>query len=133
MRNIDDLLREVISEAKSLKIPISDNINKEVVINKRAKQRFGCCKMIKKGIHKHFVIEISQRIVNCPNHIIKQILAHELIHTCDGCYNHGKLWKNYTSMMNDKYGYKINRTERGWLTWQRTMRRTASAGVSCRW
>jgi len=42
--------------------------------------------------------------------IIIQTLLHELIHTMDGCFNHGKTFKYYASIINNKYGYHISRT-----------------------
>ena len=42
--------------------------------------------------------------------IIIQTLLHELIHTMDGCFNHGKNFKYYARIINNKYGYNISRT-----------------------
>ena len=39
-----------------------------------------------------------------------QTLAHELIHTCPGCQNHGPLFQQYAAVMNRQYGYQIQRT-----------------------
>ena len=39
-----------------------------------------------------------------------QTLAHEVLHTCPGCRNHGALWKEYAARMNGAYGYAISRT-----------------------
>ncbi|MFV0517078.1 MAG: SprT-like domain-containing protein [Aminipila sp.] len=111
MDKIDILYREVIAEAKAIKIPISDNINKSVVINTRAKSRFGCCKKIKSGFRERFEIELSNRLIDCKPMVIKQTLAHELMHTCPGCANHGELWKKYCKKMNEAYGYNIKRTD----------------------
>ena len=38
-----------------------------------------------------------------------ETLAHELLHTCWGCGNHGKRWKTYAARMNAAYGYEIQR------------------------
>ena len=42
--------------------------------------------------------------------IIIQTLLHELIHTVYGCFNHGKKFKFYAQIINNKYGYSISRT-----------------------
>lgn len=42
--------------------------------------------------------------------IIIQTLLHELVHTMDGCFNHGKNFKYYARIINNKYGYNISRT-----------------------
>lgn len=104
--NIDKLLKEVLTEAETLHIPHSERINRHVIINERAKSRFGCCRRI----GAEYVIEIAATVLLCEDKVIKQILAHEILHTCDGCYNHSPLWKLYAIKMNQEYGYNIQRT-----------------------
>lgn len=41
--------------------------------------------------------------------IIQMTIVHELLHTCEGCFNHGAKWKYYAEVMNNKYGYQITR------------------------
>lgn len=95
----------VIQEAKALNIPISDRISPIVTVNSRAVRRFGCC--ILKG--DKFYIEISSRLIDAPEQVRKQTLAHEILHTCPGCRNHGSRWKQYAESMNNAYGYEISR------------------------
>ena len=106
MNDINTLLKEVITEARALKIPVSRLISPEVVINTRAKMRLGCCR--KKGLG--WVIEISDKLLTADPKIIKDTLAHEILHTCRGCQNHQQKWKDYAAMMNNAYGYEIKRT-----------------------
>lgn len=133
------LLYEVLSQCKEIKIPVSDRIIPEVIINRRAKSRFGACKKVyvnnsgtssihnrnrrrKKGgeaysskpvypvqLH-YFQIEICEAVLGADEQELKNVLAHEVLHTCYGCYNHGKRWKEYASMMNNMYGYNITST-----------------------
>ena len=42
---------------------------------------------------------------------VARVLAHEVLHTCYGCANHGPRWKGYAQRMNDAYGYAIRRTD----------------------
>lgn len=111
MNYIKDLYEKVIKEAKQLDIPISNKLKEDVIINNRAKSRFGCCKKIKKGSKEIYEIELSYRLMNCEEKVIKQTLAHEILHTCPGCDNHGNTWKSYAKKMNDVYGYNIKRTD----------------------
>lgn len=111
MDYINNLYQEVIEEAKNLNLPISNKIRNNIIINKRAKSRFGCCKKIKKGLTETFEIELSHRLLECETVFIKQTLAHELLHTCPGCDNHGEQWKKYAFKMNQAYGYNIKRTD----------------------
>lgn len=100
------MLLEVIEEARELKIPVPSNIYPELIVNKRAKKRFGCCKHID-GICK---IEISSFVLAAEENKIRNVVAHEVLHACPGCSNHGDLWKKYAGLMNRIYGYNIKRT-----------------------
>ncbi len=103
--DINELLRQVIAEAKAIKIPVSDKILPEVVINSRAKTRFGCCKKVGTG----YMIELSERVVSAGEKACKEVLAHEVLHSCYGCIDHGARWKSYAEKMNAAYRYSISR------------------------
>lgn len=103
---INEKLKQIIIEAQALNIPVPQNINNDVFINARPKKRFGCCKL-KDDV---FTIEISEFVLKCSEKSVKNILAHELLHTCKGCFEHGQLWKCYAEKMNAEYGYNIKRT-----------------------
>lgn len=106
MNNFDVLLIKVKSQAKKIGIPISDKIDSHIIINTRAKTRYGRC--IKKG--DSFTIEISSILLDAPEMSCRQTIAHELIHTCPGCMDHGDKFRYYASKMNNAYGYHISRT-----------------------
>ena len=106
MNDFDRLLAEVYEQAKNAKIPVSRNISPKVLLNSRATKRFGQC-ILKNGI---YTIELSQRLKNAPEKSCRQTIAHELIHTCKGCNNHGKTFLYYAEIMNRQYGYNIKRT-----------------------
>lgn len=103
---IDALLARVIAQARAVKIPVSSEISPNVVLNSRATGRFGCC-IRKNG---RFTIELSSRMLEAEEHAVMQTLAHEVLHTCYGCSNHGVRWKGYAARMNAAYGYEIART-----------------------
>lgn len=104
--NVDVFLKEVIREAQEINIPVSSSISENVLINPRPKRRFGCCK--RQG--RRFTIEISQFILNGDEKTVKTVLAHEVLHTCGGSYEHGAVWKQYAAAMSRAYGYNIKRT-----------------------
>ncbi len=104
--NFDSLLKTVLSEAAAAGLPVSDKIDMKVSVNSRAKKRFGMC-ILKNG---RYTIELSSRLLDAPELSCRQTIAHELIHTCPGCDNHGTLFKKYAAVMNRKYGYNIRRT-----------------------
>lgn len=103
---LDTLLAHVITQAKALKIPVSPNIDPHVEISARNVRRFGLCARRGEG----FVIQISKRMLVTTEDKVCQTLAHEVLHTCPQCGNHGKLWKAYVQRMNRAYGYRIQRT-----------------------
>ncbi len=105
---IDGLLALAVSQARAVKIPVSQNICPQVRLNRRARTRFGCC-IRKDGA---YTIELSAKLAEEGTEgAILQVLAHEVLHTCYGCSNHGARWKGYAQRMNDTYGYHIRRTD----------------------
>ena len=109
MNQPDLLLQIVLAQARSIGIPVSQNIDPHVQINRRAATRFGCC-MKKKGT---FIIELAERLLLSSQQLCCQTLAHEILHTCPGCQNHQAVWKQYAERMNQHFGYRISRTESG--------------------
>ena len=105
-QELNKLMQDVISECKAIRLPVSNHIEPEVLINKRAKKRFGACRKTSKG----FSIEISEFMLDADPEYIKNIIIHEVLHTCHGCQNHGKKWKFMARAMNDQYGYNITTT-----------------------
>ena len=106
MNDFDAILTRVLEQARALKLPISDRIAPRVAVNRRAATRFGCC--IRQG--GEYRIELSARLLEAEEHGCMQTLAHEVLHTCPGCRNHGPAWKAYAAQMNAAYGYTIART-----------------------
>lgn len=106
MNDCDALLQDVIRQAKALGIPISEHISPHVEINGRAVNRFGCCR--RKG--EDCTIEVALRVAKGPEESCRVVLAHEVLHTCVGCHNHGARWKKYAEKMRLAYGYEIRRT-----------------------
>lgn len=105
---IDGLLALAIAQARAVKIPVSREIDPRVRLNRRARTRFGCC-VRKEG---RYTIELSARLAEQgAEDAVLQVLAHEVLHTCYGCSNHGERWKGYAKLMNDAYGYHIRRTD----------------------
>ena len=105
----DALLAAVIRQAKALGIPVSGRIDPHVRINTRAKTRFGCCSG---SWLAGFTVELSAALLTAEPHACMQVLAHEVLHTCRGCLDHGDRWKSYAARMNEAYGYTIRRTDR---------------------
>ena len=106
MNDFNRLLVQVKEQALNVGIPLPDNIHPGIICNSRAKKRFGCCKKI----DGEFYIELSSFMKDAPTDSVRQTIAHELLHTCNGCQNHGRLFKYYAGVMNRAYGYDIKTT-----------------------
>lgn len=106
MNDFDSLLAAVSAQARAAGVPISGSIEPVVAVNTRAKRRFGMCRKTGKG----FRIELSAVLLDAPEKSAKQTIAHELIHTCPGCFDHGSRFAEYAAVMNRRYGYSIKRT-----------------------
>lgn len=104
--DFDALLRHVLQQAKEAGLPVASGIEPHVTVNRRAKKRFGMC------THRNgrYSIELSVRLLEATEAAVCQTLAHELIHTCPGCDNHGPLFRRYAALMNRQFGYRISRT-----------------------
>ncbi len=104
---LDQLLAQVIAQAKALGIPVSPHISPRVQINRRAKTRLGCCRATQSG----HTIEVAAVLCDAGEAAIRQVLAHEVLHTCPGCANHGPRWRGWAQRMNAAWGYRIQRTD----------------------
>ena len=96
---------------EELNIPIATNITYS--INTRAKKRYGMCSLEDK-YYTVYHIEISSFLLDNEidenNDALINTLIHELLHTVEGCMNHGNKWQYYASIVKDKLGYDIKRT-----------------------
>lgn len=104
---LDRLLAQVIDQARSIGIPVSRAICPHVEVNTRARTRFGCCRS-QMGRH---TIEVSAALLAADEQAVRQVLAHEVLHTCRGCANHGKAWQRWAAAMSARFGYDIHRTD----------------------
>ncbi|RKJ40344.1 sprT domain-containing protein [Acutalibacter sp. 1XD8-33] len=104
-KDLDETLAQMWEILKKLGIPVSKKIQPVLKINTRAKRRLGCC-FFQNG---EYSIEISS-ILTEDEPLLRQTLAHELLHTCPGCRNHGERWKAYAQIVNQSLDYEISRT-----------------------
>lgn len=105
---LNALLAQVAGQARQLGIPVSRKILPEVELSTRAKKQLGCCVSGPQG----FRIRLSEMVRLAGEQACREVLAHEVLHTCPGCLNHGPRWKSYAEQMNKAYGYSISRLSR---------------------
>ena len=106
MRDLNKITEECRQEIESIGITCGEV--KRVVVNYRAKARWGQCKGLKGGGYE---INISSQLMSDDVDIValKTTVIHELLHTVKGTRGHTGLWKEYAELMNDTYGYNIKR------------------------
>lgn len=105
MRNIKVIVENCCHKLDAIGIEYGEITS--VTINTRAKQRWGQCKLT----NGRYSISISNRLMEDNVELIhlETTVIHEILHTCKGCYNHGKEWKNLAEKVNRAYGYNIKR------------------------
>ena len=96
----------MIKEALDINIPISDQIDREIVVDNKRYDRVGACY---KYIYpkKRYVIHLSSDVLKGSKYMIKSIIAHEISHKCMFCTEHGYLWSCYKNKMVNFYNYNI--------------------------
>ena len=99
------LFKESKQELDMCGIKYSKNINPEIRLNRRYMNTLGIC--YKED--NEYRIELNANILKSPDRKIKEILLHELIHTCYGCMNHGKNFKARAKRINERFGYNVKR------------------------
>ena len=106
---IYELTKKISQEMKIIGIPISGNINK-ITVNNRTRKRLGAClRELLPGGEQRFTIEISAKALEYEDFQLSGIIAHELLHTCPGSFDHGKKWKEYSEKTERLLGYHIKR------------------------
>lgn len=111
MINLEKLLEDVINDAKRIGIPISDKIEPSIYIDKKRYDRVAAC--YKYPFPLKYEIHLSVDTLRADECEIKNIIAHEILHTCFLSMDHDIPWKTYCCLMNDKLGYNI-KTKYSW-------------------
>lgn len=105
MKNLYEVASICMYELESIGIKYGKIMN--FTVNYRATTRWGQCRRKNNG----YYINISEKLLqdNAPLEALKDTIIHELLHTCEGCMNHGEKWKKYAEKVNKTYGYNIKR------------------------
>lgn len=102
----NELLKVAIEEIRAVGIEVPETIEPSVRII-TGSRKWGNCR----NVDGRFTISLNESLLTGDDmKSAMQTLAHEVLHTCDGCMNHGSLWKSYANRVNQRYGYNISRT-----------------------
>lgn len=84
------------------------------ISEKKMTGKYGYCRVKRDYIGQaDFFITINSALLNVENpyDTIMNTILHELLHTINGCMNHGKKWKSYAAIIEKHYPeYHITRT-----------------------
>ena len=103
MHDINLLLKKALSICDKENIPYGNITG--ISINNRLSKALGRC--MRKGNTDNYSIELRNIIADdtiTPEHGALEIILHEIIHTCKGCWNHGDLFNSYGARL-AKHGY----------------------------
>lgn len=107
MNKLNLLLNNVINDATHLGIPVSDKIEPIIYIDEKRYDRVAAC--YKYPFPLKYEIHLSKDTLRTSEKEIKNIIAHEVLHTCFLSMNHDVPWKIYQKRMNDQLGYNIKK------------------------
>jgi predicted SprT family Zn-dependent metalloprotease len=103
---LNTVAQQCLYDLSYLRIPYG-NI-KGFTINTMATRRWGQCRKRPDGYH----ININKCLCDGKHETgLKATLIHEILHTCEGCMNHGPRWKHWAQIVHEHTGLIIQRTD----------------------
>ena len=105
MKDLMKLADECIAELRAARIPLQTVRNWK--ISNSRKSLWGLCQVVAPGIYD---ITISESLLqdDVEEQAIKNTIAHELLHTVEGCMNHGRYWHKLANLVNQRCpGYHV--------------------------
>lgn len=102
---VEAVFKEAMIQLREIGIEPSGPIL-DLSINTRARKRLGCCKKDGRG----YRIEISELCSELDDKALKEIVIHELLHTCSNSMNHGAAWKCNAERVRRELGYRVSST-----------------------
>lgn len=103
--NLNDVLNEVINDAIGIGFPISESLERHIYLDKQRYDRVGAC--YRYPYPEKYEIHLSEDVIRADISEIKNIIAHEVLHSYFLSMNHGLMWSTYRDLMNTRYKYNI--------------------------
>ena len=105
MKDLHKLANECIADLTAARMRLRTVRNWKIGTKK--KNLWGLCETVAPGV---FDISISEVLLqdDVSDQAAKNTIAHELLHTVDGCMNHGKYWHKLAKLVNERCpGYNV--------------------------
>ena len=106
MLELNKMLNEVINDAISVGFPVSQSLERKIYIDKNRYDRVGACYRYS-TYPERYEIHLSEMTIKAKSNEIKNIIAHEVLHSCFLSMEHNNIWMMYKNLMNSKFGYDI--------------------------
>lgn len=106
MWNLQVEAQFVLKQIRDLGIELHTIRSFYVNPRRKLKRLWGYCKLVEPGV---FDIWINARLLSgdVDIHILRTLIAHEILHAAKGAIGHGKEWKRLGKIVENAYGYKI--------------------------
>lgn len=105
MISLNNMLNEVINDAISIGFPVPKSLERKIYIDENRYDRVGAC--YRYTFPERYEIHVSKDVLRAKTREIKNIIAHEVLHTCFLSMDHGHIWSMYCDRMNKKFNYNI--------------------------
>ena len=105
VHNLNNIMNDVINDAISVGFPIPISLDRNIYIDKNTYDRVGACYRYR--LPERYEIHLSEATLRARDTEIKNIIAHEVLHTHFLTMEHNLMWKMYCNLMNNKFGYDI--------------------------
>lgn len=105
INDLNTMLNFVIADAISVGFPVPDSLERKIYIDKNIYDRVGAC--YRYTFPERYEIHLSEATIRAKQNEIKNIIAHEVIHTNFMTMDHNCFWQMYQQRMNRNLGYNI--------------------------
>lgn len=106
MRDVQKTFDACVKELRDAGYSIGDRLEVKVGDEEWSKRYDGYCVLNDNGSYTITIAKIFFR-EDCPWRLIREVFFHELLHTVQGCMNHGLPWQSYAGFVDKEFGTNI--------------------------
>lgn len=106
MLELNKMLNDIINDAISIGFPVSPSLERKIHIDQNRYDRVGACYRYT-TYPERYEIHLSAMTIKAKENELRNIIAHEVLHSCFLSMEHNNIWTLYKNLMNAKLGYNI--------------------------